>query len=114
MTNPQFTNHTLIIDNAPNIRFTGVLIGSASTSDDRCMSDFSGSTGRWTELALYQTKSGRYVCHEIECTRWAGEHDAYRGAVFDTINGVLDFFGHTKLADELYSDAGIDAAVDVD
>ncbi|WP_439438037.1 hypothetical protein [Salinivibrio costicola] len=106
---------TLDIDNAPNIRFTGEQIGSASSSDNQAMgSSYSGQTGRWTELYLYKTKGGKYICHQIGCTRWIGEHARYSGQVCETLDEVKAFFGHRWLAKELYDDAGIDCAVDVE
>lgn len=106
---------TLEINNAPNIRFTGELVASASSSDNQAMgSSYSGETGRWTELALYKTASGKYVCHEVGRTRWQGEHDRYSGEVCETLDQVIEFFGHRWLAKELYAEAGIDDAVEVE
>lgn len=106
---------TLDIDNAPKIRFTGELIGSAASSDNQAMgSSYSGQTGRWTELCLYKTKGGKYICHQIGCTRWEGERARYSGEVCETLDDVKTFFGHRWLAKELYDDAGIDYAVDVE
>lgn len=104
----------LEIDNAPDLRFTGELIGSAESSDDRAMSGFSGETGRWTELAIYRSKGGKYVCHQIGRTRWEGERDRYSGKVCESVDDVIEFFGHRWLAKELYDEAGIDDAVEVE
>lgn len=105
----------LRIDNEPNIRFTGELLAKSSSSDNNAAgSSYSGSTGRWTELALYKTKGGKYICHQIGYTRWQGEHDIYSGEVCETLDEVKEFFGHRWLAKELYESAGIDDVVDVD
>lgn len=107
--------YTLEINNAPNIRFTGELVASVASTDDRAMgSRFSGQTGRWTVLALYKTKGGKYVCHRIDRTRWQGERDRFSGKVCETLDEVKEFFGYNWLAKELYSEAGIDEAVDVE
>jgi hypothetical protein len=106
---------TLKVDNQPSIRFTGSLIGSAENSDDRATGrSFSGETGRWTELALYKTKGGKFVCHQIGRTRWAREHDRYTAEICDTLDEVREFFGHRWLAKELYDDAGIDDITELD
>lgn len=106
---------TIEIDNAPDIRFSGELVAKASSSDDQAMGrHYSGQTGRWTELYLYRTAGGRYVCHQIGRTRWQGERDRHSGAVCDTLEEVIEFFGHRWLAKELYAEAGIDAALTVD
>lgn len=105
----------LRIDNEPNIRFTGELLAKSSSSDNNAAgSSYSGSTGRWTELALYKTKGGKYICHQIGYTRWQGERDIYSGEVCETLDEVKEFFGYRWLAKELYESAGIDDAIDVD
>lgn len=107
--------YTLKVDNAPRIRFSGELIASASSSDNRAMgSSYSGVTGRWTELELYKTKGGKFVCHTIERTRWQGERDRCSGKVCDTIDDVIEFFGQDWLAQELYDEAKIDNAIEVE
>lgn len=103
------------IDDEPNIRFTGEHIASASSSDNQAMgSSFSGDTGRWTELRLYKTKGGKYICQQIGRTKWLGEHDRFTGKVCETVDEVIKFFGHRWLAKELYKNAGISDAVEVD
>lgn len=106
---------TIEIDNAPNIRFTGELVASASSSDNQAMgSSYSGDTGRWTELDLYKTSKGKYICHQVGRTRWQGERDRYSGKVCETLEEVIEFFGHRWLAKELYYEAGIEDAIVVE
>lgn len=105
----------LEIDNAPNIRFTGELLAGASSTDNQAMgSSYSGQTGRWTELAIYKTKGGKYICHQVGRTRWQGERDRFSGKVCETLEEVIEFFGHRWLAKELYEDAGICDAINVE
>jgi hypothetical protein len=106
---------TLEIDNAPSVRFTGELVASAASSDNQAMgSRYSGQTGRWTELALYKTIGGKFICHQIGHTRWVGERTRYSGKVCESLDEVKQFFGHRWLAKELYYDAKIDDVVNVD
>lgn len=106
---------TLAVDNAPNIRFTGELVGSAASSDNQAVGrSYSGQTGRWTELSLYKTKGGKFICHQVGRTCWQGEHDRFSGKVCETLAEVKEFFGHRWLAKELYAEASIDDAVEVD
>lgn len=106
---------TLEIDNAPSVRFTGELVASAANSDNQSMgSSYSGQTGRWTELALYKTMSGKFICHQIGRTRWQGEQDRFSGKVCESLAEVKEFFGHRWLAKKLYAEAGIDDAVEVE
>jgi hypothetical protein len=102
-------------DNERDLVFTGEIIASASSSPETSRSDFSGSTGRWTELTLYKTQGGKYVCESIGRTQWQGEHDRHKGAVCETPECVCEFFGESWLAKELYANTTeIDCAVRVD
>ena len=106
---------TLEIDNAPSVRFTGELVASAASSDNQAMgSSYSGQTGRWTELALYKTKGGKFICHQVGRTRWQGERDRFSGKVCETLAEVKEFFGHRWLAKKLYAEASIDDTVEVE
>ena len=104
----------LNIDNEPSLRFTGELLGSAASSNNNASSRYSGQTGRWTELALYKTQGGKYICHQIGLTQWEGERDRFTGKVCETLEEVKEFFGHRWLAKELYQDAGIDDVTDIE
>lgn len=107
--------HTLEIDNAPNIRFNGKKICSASSSPDQAMgSCYSGKTGRWTELHLYKTGGGNFICHQIGRTQWVGERDRFSGKACGTLEEVKEFFGHRWLAKDLYYKAGIDDVIEVE
>ena len=105
---------TLENDNAPAVRFSGELVAETSSSANNASSYYSGSTGRWTTLKLYKTKSGKLVCQSIGHTQWQGEHDRYKVAVCDTSAEVIAFFGHGWLAKALYEDAGIADVTEVD
>lgn len=106
--------HTITRDGERDIIFTGELIASVSSSPEQSRSDYSGSTGRWTELSLYRTKGGKYVCESIGRTQWQGEHDRHSGAVCDTPEAVCEFFGNGWLAKELYAATEIDCAEHVE
>jgi hypothetical protein len=105
---------TLEIDNAPKLRFTGELIAEAASSDDKASGSYSGQSGRWTELALYKTAGGKFVCHRIDNTCWQGESTHFIGKVCETPEEVKQFFGHEWLAKRLYEEAGIDDVIEVD
>lgn len=110
----EMTRKELNRDNGRNLVFTGELIGSASSSPNNAHSNYSRETGRWTELNLYKTAGGKFVCHSIGRTQWQGEHDRYSAQVCETESDVVDFFGTGWLAKELYGNAGIDATEEVD
>jgi hypothetical protein len=97
--------YTLDIDNEPNLRFNGELLASIASDNE---------AGRWTELELYRTQAGKFVCHQVGRTQWDGEVDRYTGKVCDTLQEVKDFFGHRWLAKQLYESASIEDVIDVD
>ena len=110
----EMKEHIIKRDNERDLVFTGEHVASASSSPETSRSDYSGSTGRWTELFLYRTTSGKYVCHSIGRTQWQGEHDRHNAAVCETPEAVCEFFGSSWLAKELYDSADIDCAERVD
>ena len=102
----------IVRDKEQNIKFRGELIASCSSSDNNAAgSNYSGSTGRWTELRLYKTAGGKYICSSIGRTRWQGERDRFSGCVCETIDDVIAFFGNGWLAKDLYEEADIDASI---
>ena len=101
-------------DGDRDIKFKGELIAEAWSSSDRASGNYSGSTGRSTELELYRTAKGKYVCSSIGRTQWQGEHDRYSAMVCDTVEDVQAFFEHGWLAKELYRSAGIDVAEEIE
>jgi hypothetical protein len=97
-------------DNEKDLKFTGELLNLVSSSPDQAMgSAYSGSTGRWTQLTLYRTAGGKYICGQVGYTQWQGEKDRYSGAVCDNEAEVVEFFGNGWLAKLLYDEAGIEA-----
>lgn len=96
----------LQIDNAPNIRFYGERLGNASsrTRDSK----------RWTVLELYKTAGGKYICCKEGHSLHDGEYKKTSGAVAETPQQVIDFFGHSLLAKSLYAAAGINDVLIID
>lgn len=101
-------------DGERDLKFTGELIASAKSTPERQSSNYSGSTGRWCTLKLYRTAKGKYVCAQIGHTQWQGETDRYSGAVCESVDQVVEFFGNGRLAKLLYDNAELDTAVEVE
>jgi len=98
-----------------NLTFEGELIATAASTDDPQSSDFSGSTGRWTELALYKTTvGGTWVCSRIGRSCWQGERDSHEATQCKTEQELIDWFGTDWLAKRLLKSAGIDSAEHID
>ena len=108
MRDDQATTYTLERDGLPPLRFDGVLLAESGTSPDRARRDWSGATGRWSELRLYRTRAGKYVCEVVSRTQWQGERDAHRVETCDTPEEVTEVFGWDLAARELYEEAGFD------
>lgn len=107
--------YTIERDNDRPIRFTGKLVAMADSSPNPARPDtFSGSEGRWCELALYQTKGGKFICEQVDCSRRDGERNRRKAQVCDNHQQVMEFFGFGRLAKRLYECAGIDPAFDVE
>lgn len=105
---------TLTVDYAPDLRFSGELVASAESSPHDVSNRYSGDCMLWEELALYKTKSGKFVCHRI-VRKMCNSPDHFYGAVCDNEDEVVEFFGDDWLAEELYDEAGIDcSAADVE
>jgi hypothetical protein len=101
-------------DNEPNLRFRGKKLATARNSANNAARNYSGQTGRWMELTIWKTSSGKYVCQSIGYSQWQGEHTRYKAAVAIDEAGVIAFFGHGRLAKELYEEAGFDDVEIVD
>jgi hypothetical protein len=65
-------------------------------------------------LTLYVTKGGSYVCHREDCTQWQGSRDSNEAKVCSTIDEVVEFFGQSQLAKQLYERAKINATQFID
>ena len=103
------TTFTLTNDDSPNLKFKGEKIAEAS---DHWIQGQDQT--RWTELDLYRTEGGKFVCQESGISQWQGESSSHRAAAVETEEEVIKFFGQSALAKEIYSDANINAAVEID
>ena len=102
------------VSNGPNIRFSGEKIANVSSSTHKDSDCYSGDAGRWEELFLYKTNSGKFVCQQIRRSDWAGDHDWHNVRVCSTIDEVKKFLGFDWLAKRLYARAQADSTVLVD
>jgi hypothetical protein len=114
--NPEFEEITIYRDGAKNIKSTSAaLVASVESSSNQAMGRmYSGSVGRFAQLAIYQTARGVYLCEKIERTQWQGEKNRFYGAVCKTASEIIEFFGQGWLAHELYDLADIENAETID
>ena len=99
-----FSDYVLENDNQPDMKFFGALLVDVS---EEPLGD------RWTELALYLTKGGSFICHEIGHSKTNRERTKYKLKVCETFDEVKDFFGYGRLAKELYSKGNIPYAITI-
>ena len=98
----------LVRDGSRDLKFRGKLLAKVETSPNNAHSSYSGSTGIWAELTLYEAKNGKYICHWYHGTLWEGMSDRSEAMVCDTPDQVFDFFGARDIAKRLYEEAGLD------
>lgn len=101
-----YQNFELRNDNAPDVMFTGYQLGFATSKNER-------NIKRWTDLTIYVTKGGSYICEEIGRTTMDNETDRCTVEIVATIAEIIEFFGEGWLAKKLYENAQIKAAVHV-
>lgn len=88
------------VDNAPDLVFQGEILADEMSDKDH---------GRWTEITLYKTLRGLYVCRRAQLTLWVKEQDRHTARTVDDHAAVVDYFGYSDLAKRLYDHAGITA-----
>lgn len=98
------SEHIVFRDNEPDLRFKGQVVSFVSKKTDRVQID----------LCLYKTIAGKFVCESIVFRNIRGEADELTGEVCETLQDVIDFFGHGSLAKKLYAKAGIDSTLVVE
>lgn len=95
---------TVAVDGAPNVRFRGELIASASGRWHN-----GRERNRFDKLKLYRTVGGKFVATKEYVSFWQGEDGHTDACVCDTATEVIEFLGHGPLAKEIYDEADIDA-----
>lgn len=90
------------VDNAPDIRFSGDEIAQFSSSWDSTQLHFSGEEGWRTELILYKTIYGKWICQKVHETKWLDQKDELSAKVCTSLDEVKQFFGDDWVAKKLY------------
>ena len=102
---------TIERDSKKNLKFTGTLIGSATTRRHKDM--------RWDVYEMYLTKAGKYVLHHDSVSLWSGEPDRCDAGVFASKEAALESVGFEDeeipaVIKELAQNVGIDVSEHVD
>jgi hypothetical protein len=91
-----------------DIAFTGELLSEVDSRDFRVSP---GQADRWTELRLYQTKGGKYICESCGRSAVRGETDRFNISVAETQGDVFKMFRSSYLSKALFEDAGLNGNV---
>lgn len=94
--------------------FWGEEIAQANNSLARYSRAYPEEVGRTFYLSLYRTRGGRYVCRRETESLWEGEGTTFETIVCDSIIEAFNFFGPTRLTNDLFDNAGIDYAIYID
>lgn len=95
---PALSQFVISRKDAPDLRFTGELLARAATR---------AVNGRWAEMHVFKTRAGRFVALKVGRTLWLGESDRVEVQVFDTLEQVGEFLGHSGLAKFVKDELGI-------
>lgn len=103
----EFQDISLNVDNAPDLAFFGRLVADVTSYS-------ANRNDRWTELKLYKTQKGRFVCQEINRSCWVGQRTRFKAMVCDTEAEVIEYFGQGWLAKHLYDYCDINNTIRID
>lgn len=92
----------------PDVHFTGELIASVRSHDSTAygMDYYSGRSGDWDELKIYQVNNGQYIGQIEEKTLWTNSKDRAFGAIGseDEVKKFFDEHFYTRLKADVYDD----------
>lgn len=88
-----------------SLRFRGECLAEVSSRKQHRDGEWAK---HWTELALYQTEGGKYVCECVGRTSLDHENEKNDAVVCDTLDEVVKYFGTGWLAHNLYTEAGLE------
>ena len=91
------------LDKGNKVRFNGVLLAKVSSYNLTLLFN------TWTELRLYRTVSGNYVCQRVYCAYFGFGAERYSGKVCESMQEVKAYFGDGRLANKLYDSIDTDA-----
>jgi hypothetical protein len=107
-TNTEFKNFMIKRTDGRPVGFKGIVLGRSDESFNNAHPGYSGRVGRADSLILYKTSGGNYVAQWDRDTCWQGERSTTEVEVCKNLEQVMDFFGHSRLAQELYADANLE------
>lgn len=104
----EFETYQLKNDRHRDVKFEGVLLGTAEDSPMLSHPMFSGTVGDWKVFELYKTKGGNFIAHRRYLSQLSHREPVYVTTPLKTVDEVLNYFGHEPIAHLLYANAGIE------
>jgi hypothetical protein len=95
---PEFSDHLVVRDNLPNLKFKGKLLASVCTAP---------RNGRQRVYSVYESESGKKIGVKKGVSYWLGERDMAEASVFESTDDLLKFFGYDTLAKFLYQELSL-------
>ena len=92
----------LDISNGSSLSFEGNLISSTMSSPHSANECFSGQVGIHNRISLFQSQMKKYICYDETFTQLKGDQDLKVAEICEDVAGIVKFFGHSWLAQELY------------
>ena len=86
----------------PDLKFQGILLGSVEGS----IVSYIGKNISEYIFTLYETIADRFICHKVCTTSY--DITTYTAKYTKTNAGIIDFFGQSNLAHDLYDSVDID------
>ena len=101
--------HQMVVpyEETTDLTFEGEMIGEALSSMGNPELGAKHNDQIWSELRLYRSTEGHYICEQVRSSHWRSSHQRHRVAVCDSKAQIMAFFGKGWLARELYADADI-------
>lgn len=96
-----FSYHELKNDKGPDIAFYGELLAKVASNRDNPMKK------RWSELKLYKSNGGKFICQEVGCSSIEAEINRHSIYISDCEAGLIKAVGKKWLAQQLYLLAGL-------
>lgn len=109
MSDTKPSNYLIERDNARPLLFVGTILAQESSHTLR-----GEQQNRWVEYVLYRTVSGKLIAQTVYRTRWQGQRERYEAKVCNDYDAVIEAFGLSDTAKDLYKKIGLDVSERID
>jgi hypothetical protein len=86
------------------LSFKGEELATSESSPNNASPRWSGETGRWRTLRLFQTEGGTFVFAQTDHTQWAGERDFHAARRYPSAAALVEGEGRSPHDGEMHID----------